>query len=206
MYRTAFFLLTITQLSGACTPVSDLAKEAPVVTLPTDSDSRTVSSGFPRPQLTVEVSVTRLLALLRNSRDAGEFTPERLSEAFGVAFQSRGGEYSHGEAVSPRWAQNLEFNPPARRLRFGFDPLQAGGDEDMADVCYELERVATQLAGLGFRKEELRGEHGRLLAYRFERIRDGVPEMRVEVAPQGEHSGRDRGSSGRMCVRSIEID
>lgn len=157
------------------------------------------------PGLTPRESVERLLALIRGSSSLGDVTPERLGQAFGVQVDASGEAYGFGGEVAPGWARNVDYSAKYRRLRFSFDPLRAGDDADMQGVCYEFDRLSSELEGMGFSRQEQRGEHGRLVQYRFERMRDGELLMWLDVMPQGELAGNDGAGGGRTCVRAINV-
>lgn len=149
--------------------------------------------------------VARLLQLLRNSRDLGDFTPERVSKAFDVEVRAAGDTFGYGFEVTSDWIQNFDYSAKYKRFRFGFDPVHAGKNPEMNGVCYQLDRLASELEAMGFSKEEKRGEHGRLMNYSFQRVRDGIPEMRIEVMPHGEREAADGKGIGRTCVRTVYI-
>ena len=162
-----------------------------------------------KPKLTPEQGLTRLLRLIRDSRDLSDFTPERVGEAMGVEmeFSSSGREeYGFYEPVTPEWLQGLDFSKKHQRLRFSFDPREPGSSPDLTDVCqFDFERFSAELEAIGFTKAPSHGEHGRLTHYTFERVKDGTREMRLDITPEGEHAWKEQTGSGRACIRSVYI-
>jgi hypothetical protein len=192
-------------LPGACvSTVSNPAKEAPAMSTITANGTEGKTASNSQAVYSQDV-VVRLLELVRTSRNVADFTPDRLTEAFGVELQVSGDAYGHGAKVSPDWFQNFDYNGKYKRFRLSFDPVRRGESPDIAQVCHEFGNLTSELEGMGFQKQEKRGEHGRLVQYSFERLRDGVPEMRIEVTPESGIEDDAASGGSRACVRSIYI-
>lgn len=161
------------------------------------------------PKLAPGQGLPRLLELIRTSRQLADFTSERVSQAMGVDMQPssrNAGDYSFYEPVTSEWLQGLDFSRQHQRLRFSFDPVQPGTSPDLASVCqFDFDQFASALEAGGFKRSQNLGEHGRLLGYTFERMRDGKPEMRLEITPEGAQAGSDGTATSRSCIRTIYV-
>lgn len=180
-----------------------------------------------RPKLTAEQVLIRLLELIRSSRYLSDFTPERLSQVIGVEFVTyRPGYHAFGEQVTPDWWYSLEKEDgdrygPQFTLRFTTQDSKDANHVSMADVCqFDLDRFSAELEAMGFSKtphydsappappppfpgSDARPEHGGLMDYTFERIRDGRGEMMVVVYLG--YVRDERTGTGRECVKMVRI-
>lgn len=182
------------------------------MTRSTSSNSSANAEAPARPSLTLtpEQGAQRLLELIRGARSLREFTADRVEQAMGVKVGSVDGEgteasYAYSERIDAHWLQSFDFSSKYRRFRYSFDPIEADAEPDMKAVCVDFDRFSAQLEAMGFRRQASRGEHGRLLHYAFDRMRDGVAEMRVHVTPQGERVWDRESGSARVCVRTVYV-
>ncbi|QWP76674.1 hypothetical protein J5226_24370 [Lysobacter sp. K5869] len=151
------------------------------------------------PRLDAEQVLTRLLGLIRETERVEQFTPQRLSAAFGVDFRVyEPGYWGYGERLSPRWTYGMEMREKiAVGPRFAFSFNAAAENAPAEEICaIDYRRFAAELEAMGFRREARHGEHGAFLADWFDR-----PGMRVIVKQQRLASGDD----ARACVRDVSI-
>jgi hypothetical protein len=214
MYPRIYFLFFLASMLGACAHAQMSSKpnrveDATSMSMPTTSDMDDQNAIPLQPKLTPEQGLTRLLGLIRTSRVLSDFTPERVGQAMGLEMElSSSGpeEYGFFEPVTPEWSQGLDFSKKHQRLRFGFDPRKPGASPDLTDVCQvDFDKFSTELEAMGFVKSPSYGEHGRLMHFTFERVKDGALEMRLDITPEGEHAWNEQTGSGRVCIRNIYI-
>lgn len=154
------------------------------------------------PRLDSEQALTRLLALIRSSERVEDFTPERLTQAFGVPVRVFEPDYwGFGEPLSARWSYSIEGRrPPKIGARFAFSFNDGPGDAPpIDDVCgVDYATFTAELEAMGFDRRPYHGEHGRFLHDRFDR-----PGMSMQVLPLGEP--RVPGRQARICVKAVLI-
>ncbi|GHE31147.1 hypothetical protein ACFOED_08175 [Vulcaniibacterium thermophilum] len=167
---------------------------------PTESDATPI-----RPKLTAEEALTRLLELIRTSRTLSDFTPERVSQVMGVELDRSADGYRYYERVAPRWLHGFDYSAKYGRFMFSFDPQPPGTSPDMTDICQlDVDRFSSELEAMGFSKQAYYDSppqpaydpdtgtyddsprQGRLMKYTFDRMQDGLLEMRIDVYPRGE--------------------
>lgn len=168
-----------------------------------DADQNGANTASVHPILNAEQVLTRLLALIRDSRSVHEFTPEYLSEKMGVPFAThRPGQHVFGEPVTVDWSYVMEMDEnlkPNPRLDFDFrsDP---GTSPPMSDICLiDFERFKTELEAMGFSSEPRYGLHGALFNFTFFRS-----NLHIEVYPEGEANEPIEKISHR-CVKMVLI-
>lgn len=182
--------------TAAAPSISAPAKEAAEMIVSSDERERA-------PALNAELALTRLLALIRETHDAGEFTPERLGNAFGVPVSVfEPGYWGYGERLSPDWSYSIEMREKIQigpRFSFGFNSGPGARPPIDALCALDYARFTAGLEAMGFTRKPYRGEHGRFINDWFER-----PGMRVAVYPIGEPTPAD-GAPTRICVKRVLI-
>ncbi len=163
-------------------------------------------------RLTAEQALTRLLELIRTSRYQSDFTPERLRQVMGteINYAKDGADrYGFGDQITADWSYGFgvdKSSPNGRHFQFDFNPISPGASPDMGDICQlDFDKFSSELEAMGFAKTPYYVEHGRLMNYTFDRMRDGILEMRIDVYPEGEHVWNEQTGSGRACVKMIYI-
>lgn len=116
--------------------------------------------------------------------------------------------YGFGEQITADWSYGFgvdKSSPAGEHFRFDFNPISPGASPDMTDICeLDFERFSAELESMGFIKTPSYGEHGRLMYYTFNRMKDGVNEMTVQVHLRGE--GNDSTEEVRHdCVKMLSI-
>lgn len=175
------------------------------------------------PKLTAKQALARLLELIRSSRYLSDFTPERMSQVMGVEFVTyRPGYHAFGEQVTLDWWYSLEKDEsdqygPHFTLRFTPEDAENVDQFSVADICQlDFDKFSNELVTMGFTREphydsappppfgEKQLPHGQLMYYSFNRIRDSVSEMTIQVYLRG---GADdpQGNVIRDCVEMIRI-
>lgn len=176
-------------LLGAAAPARASAQEPPAAAV--------------APQLDSRQALTRLLELIRSSERVEDFTPERLTEAFGVPVRVfEPGYWGFGEALSTRWFYSIEGRqPPKIGARFSFSFNDGPGDAPpIDDICgVDYASFTAELEAMGFSRRPYHGEHGRFIHDRFER-----PGMAMQTYPVGETVPPGR-PAGRTCLEMLRI-
>ncbi|WP_147653811.1 hypothetical protein [Vulcaniibacterium gelatinicum] len=172
------------------------------------SDSAAGGGAPIRPRLTAEQALTRLLELIRTSRTLNDFTPERVSQVMGVEVEfarDGSGGFGFGERITPDWVQNFGMDGHRRFFEFSFDAVDPDASPDMTDICqFDFDRFSSELEAMGFSKKPYYAEHGRLLEYTFERIRNDINDMTIMVWP-GQWTEDEQARTRRLCIRMIRV-
>lgn len=211
-FITSLALAACASTHGQTASVQNLVKETSTMTTSAIHGSAGQGGAPLHPKLTAEQVMTRLLELIRSSRYVSEFTPERLNKAMGVEFVTyRPGYYAFGEQVTPAWWYSLEMDASKDdssqfTLRFTPEDTENADRVAMTDVCeFDFDRLSAQLVSMGFSKNPYYVKGGRLLNYTFDRMRNEILEMRVDVYPQGEYVLDEQAGNSRVCVKMLYI-
>ena len=162
------------------------------------------NSTFIRPKLTAEQALTRLLELIRTTRTVKDFTPEKLTEVFGLEVWRDGlDKYGLGEQATRDWwysGQVYDVPREGTKFRFDFYPVVPGSDPDMTEICqFDSDQFGAALEAMGFSKTPSYGEHGRRLGDIFDR-----PGMRIDVEVRGE-ANDPLEKIAHKCVEMVTI-
>jgi hypothetical protein len=211
-------LFVLSLALGACahTPAHRLsdqnsAHETSTMTTPASSGIAEQGGAPLRPRLTAEQALTRLLELIHSSRHLDDFTPERLREVMGteITYAEDGADrYGFGEQITADWSYGFGVDksaPTGPHFLFDFNPVPPGTSPDMTDICQlDFEKFSAELESMGFIKTPSYGEHGRLMHYTFNRMKDGINEMTIQVHLRGRAS--DSAVEVRHdCVKMLTI-
>jgi len=224
MRPRTYFILFISLMLGACvhapaqpSSAQNSVKETSTMTTSASPDAVGQDTSPLHPKLTPEQGLTRLLELIRNSRDLSEFTPERMNQALRVEVVFSNGDYGFGEQVTPQWAHNFVMHKELQRFEFSFDPMTPGTSPEVTDICQlDFDKFSDELVAMGFAREpyydsappapfgEERLPHGRLMYYSFNRMKDGLSEMTIHAYLQGE--ANDPPEKVRHdCIKMIHV-
>lgn len=162
------------------------------------------NSTFTRPKLTAEQALVRLLELIRTTHKVKDFTPEKLTEVFGLEVWRDGPErYGLGEQATRDWwysGQVYEVPGEGTKFRFDFYPVVPGANPDMTEVCQlDSDQFGAGLEAMGFSKTPSYGEHGRHLGHIFDR-----QGMRIDVRTRGE-ANDPLEKIAHKCVEMVTI-
>lgn len=195
--------LIIALALSACAHTSTSKQRPPDFAKEPNAMTASTSAPASMPKLDAEQVLTRLLALIRESDRVEQFTPERLSSAFGVTFSVfEPGYWGFGAQLSPDWSYGFEMREKiaiGSRFSFSFNS-KPGSTPPIEDICrIDYPRFAAELEAMGFKREPYHGEHGRFINDWFER-----PGMRIAVYPEGEIAASGE-KPPRVCVKEVQI-
>jgi hypothetical protein len=155
------------------------------------------------PTLDAEQCLLRLLALIRGLDSVAGIDAARLRTAFGVDFDADENRLGYGERLSRDWWTSFEWDPGhphGPRFEFAFVPDPPGAHPPATAICaVDFDRFAAELAAMGFSRETIRGEHGRVLHDDFER-----GDLSVTVYTRGEADDSPE-RIAHSCVRRVAM-
>ena len=157
------------------------------------------------PQMTAEDVSKRMLDLIGKIKTAEDFSAKNLEIATGLKVyfdpvNSR--EYGTGAKITDTWFFNITVISGSKdgersRLLLSFDD-QTHSHADMTPICkVDFDAYAKRLNELGFQRQAVYGEHGRLSSWRFSR-----DEIVIHVDIRGESKEKPN----HDCVSMITIN
>ncbi|MCA7894647.1 hypothetical protein [Burkholderia cepacia] len=176
------------QLADSAAP--DRAGESPV-------ESRAPAN------LSTTQALQRMLALLQDSSQVTDITPETVHRIFGVQTKAIDkDQFGYGQRLPGNWAfslQRLTIGDTGTRVDLMFDPIPGAPASPLPACEPDFARFTEALESMGFSRHPHYGEHGRWLFDAFERQR-----MHVSVYAIGAHS--DNGEPlGPACVKAVLV-
>jgi len=163
-----------------------------------------VSETSPPSPLNAEQLLLRLLDLIKATTSTRELTAERVSAAMQAPAQSFGpGHFGYGGALTPEWGYGLEVKQAGAadaRLDLNFIDTSSDRKASASQICQvDFSRFASALDAAGFKRETVRGEHGRVIHERFDR-----PQLSIKVDTMPENPNA-LGDASRACVRLVTV-
>ena len=123
----------------------------------------TMTENIPTPQFTQRQLLTKLLEMMAIAHSEDDFTPERVSQVFGIKLRTQGleeGEFSLTEMLTPDWRYyfdrdrsgmyqgKLNFN---LELRFYNESNPDAVELDMSEICeMNIEEFTRKAEALGY--------------------------------------------------------
>ena len=164
----------------------------------TASDAATPSA------LSADQLLLRLLDLIKDTTSTRELTLERVSQAMQAPAQSFGpGHFGYGGTLTPEWSYGLEVKKAGAadaRLDLNFIDTTADRKANAAAICQvDFNHFASALDAAGFKRETVRGEHGRVIYDRFDRPQLSI---KVDTMPENPHA---LGDATHACVRLVTV-
>lgn len=146
-----------------------------------------------------------LLDLIRTTQSISALTIEQLSTAMKQPVRSFGpGKSGFSGNLTPNWSFALVLrNAGEARARVDFEFLDGSPRRDTSatEICsLDLDYVASELRAVGFKRETVYGEHGRVMHDRFDR-----PGFSIEVDSISEPYATSSDSSPRSCVLALRM-
>lgn len=163
-----------------------------------------VSETAPPSPLDAEQLLLRLLDLIKATTSTRDLTVERLSAAMQAPAQTFGpGHFGYGGTLTPEWGYGLEVKRAGAadaRLDLNFIDTSADRRASAAAICkIDFNHVASALEAAGFKRETVRGEHGRVIHERFSR-----PQLSIKVDTMPENPNT-AGDATHACVRLMTV-
>lgn len=154
--------------------------------------------------LNAEQLLLRLLDLIKATTSTRELTAERLSAAMQAPAQVFGpGHFGHGGTLTPEWGYGLEVQRAGTadaRLDLNFMDTSSDRKASAAAICQvDFNHFASALDAAGFKRETVRGEHGRVIYDRFDRLQLSI---KVDTMPENPHA---LGDATHACVRLVTV-
>lgn len=164
----------------------------------TASDAATPSA------LSADQLLLRLLDLIKDTTSTRELTLERVSQAMQAPAQNFGpGHFGYGGTLTPEWSYGLEIKKAGAadaRLDLNFIDTTADRKANAAAICQvDFDQFASGLQAAGFKRDTIRGEHGRVIHDRFDR-----PDLTIKVDTMAEDS-TPSGKPVHACVRLVAV-
>jgi hypothetical protein len=164
----------------------------------TASDAATPSA------LSADQLLLRLLDLIKDTTSTRELTLERVSQAMQAPAQRFGpGHFGYGGTLTPEWSYGLEIKKAGAadaRLDLNFIDTTADRKANASSICQvDFDQFASGLQAAGFKRETIRGEHGRVIHDRFDR-----PDLTIKVDTMAEDS-TPSGKPAHACVRLVTV-
>ncbi|HDS1148482.1 TPA: hypothetical protein QDZ88_003011 [Stenotrophomonas maltophilia] len=169
----------------------------------TDTMAPSVSETTP-PSLDAGQLLLRLLDLIKTTTSTRDLTAERLSAAMQAPAQTFGpGHFGYGGTLTPEWGYGLELKRAGAadaRLDLNFIDTSAGRKASAAAICQiDFNHFASALDAAGFKRQTVRGEHGRVIHERFNR-----PQLSIKVDTMPENPNAT-GDATHACVRLVTV-
>ncbi|MBL0734445.1 hypothetical protein JJW16_08700 [Stenotrophomonas maltophilia] len=170
----------------------------------TDTMAPSVPETSPPSPLTAEQLLLRLLDLIKSTTSTRELTAERLSAAMQAPAQAFGpGHFGYGGTLTPEWGYGLELKRAGAadaRLDLNFIDTSSDRRASAAAICQvDFNHFASALDAAGFKRETVRGEHGRVIYDRFNRPRLSI---KVDTMPENPDA---TGGATHACVRLVTV-
>lgn len=164
----------------------------------TASDAATPSA------LSADQLLLRLLDLIKDTTSTRELTLERVSQAMQAPAQRFGpGHFGYGGTLTPEWSYGLEIKKAGAadaRLDLNFIDTTADRKANAAAICQvDFDQFASDLQAAGFKRDTIRGEHGRVIHDRFDR-----PDLTIKVDTMAEDAAPS-GKPAHACVRLVTV-
>lgn len=162
-----------------------------------------VSTTTPKP-FTAESLLRSILGLVKNTSSVRDISVDDLAAAVEAPATSFGAEkFGYSGDITAQWGYALVLrnagNPHAR-LDLEFLDGSPRRDTPAMDICsLDFEHVASELDAAGFKREQVYGEHGRVMYDRFYR-----PGISVEVDSTG-RSATPSSNGHRFCVLALRV-
>ncbi len=156
------------------------------------------------PSLDAGQLLLRLLDLIKTTTSTRDLTAERLSAAMQAPAQTFGpGHFGYGGTLTPEWGYGLELKRAGAadaRLDLNFIDTSAGRKASAAAICQiDVNHFASALDAAGFKRQTVRGEHGRVIHERFNR-----PQLSIKVDTMPENPNAT-GDATHACVRLVTV-
>lgn len=204
MPRYAFIRPWTIALSVAALSACAHAADRTPTSQGTDTMPSSVSETAASSPLDAKQLLLRLLDLIKATTSTREFTAERLSAAMQAPAQTFGpGHFGYGGTLTPEWGYGLEVKRAGAadaRLDLNFIDTSTDQKASAAPVCQiDFNQFASALAAAGFKRETVRGEHGRVIHERFNR-----PQLSIKVDTMPGNPDAN-GDATHACVRLVTV-
>lgn len=123
----------------------------------------TITENIPTPQFTQRQLLTKLLEMMAIAHSEDDFTPERVSQVFGVKLRSQGlkeGEFLLTENLTPDWRYYFDRTNTGMykgkwsftlKLRFYSERKPDAAELDMSEICdMNIEEFTRKAKALGY--------------------------------------------------------
>jgi hypothetical protein len=174
----------------------------------TNQESYSMSTSSPGPSQvqgdTAESLLLRLIELIKQSRSAPDFTPERLA-----AIMQRQADifapnhFGFSGKLTSEWSYALDVEDASRqpaRLDLEFIDTTPGRSAAATDICQvDFDLFSSELKKDGFSQTTIYGEHGEVVYDLFER-----PDLSIRVSTIGE-APLPPEKARHNCVRLVTV-
>ncbi|MBN5142666.1 hypothetical protein JY471_09015 [Stenotrophomonas maltophilia] len=204
MPRYAFIRPWTLALSAATLCACAHAADRTPTSQGTDTMAPAVSETTSPSPLNAEQLLLRLLDLIKATTSTRELTAELLSAAMQAPAQVFGpGHFGYGGTLTPEWGYGLEVQRAGTadaRLDLNFMDTSSDRKASAAAICQvDFNHFASALDAAGFKRETVRGEHGRVIYDRFDRPQLSI---KVDTMPENPHA---LGDATHACVRLVTV-
>lgn len=164
----------------------------------------TAADAATSPAPSADQLLLRLIELVKSTTSTRELTEERVSQAMQAPVQRFGPDhFGYGGALTPEWGYGLEIKKAGAagaRLDLNFIDTTASGKAAATAICQvDFDQFASSLQAAGFKRETIRGEHGRVIYERFSR-----PQLSIKVDTMPEIPSA-LGDAMHACVRLVTV-